>query len=97
LPKPPFTITKTAVATQTRKFQAKWAVEHIAVLGYKPYELTEEEKESLSPDEQETWKVLKTTEVLDLEQEIMQTMSADIAKEIDTEIIKVLLGGTSTK
>ena len=94
---PQFTITKKAVVAQTRRLTANWTIEPGDWDVYKPYELTGEEKASLSPEEQETWKVLKTTEKGDLESEIMNLMSAEIAKEIDTEILKDLLSGTFTK
>jgi hypothetical protein len=94
---PQFSIVRQAVEAQSRKLSVRWTTSHADSIGYKPYELTEEEKESLSPEEQETWKVLKTTEILDLESEIMNIMSSEITKEIDAEILKGLLSGTSTK
>jgi hypothetical protein len=89
----PITVTKQVITVPSRKLTARWTTEPGDWDVYKPYELTEEEKASLSPEEQETWKVLKTTEKVDLESEMMSIMSKEISKEIDAE----MLSGTFTK
>ena len=93
----PITVTKQVITAPSRKLTASWTTEPGAWDVYKPYELTEEEKAGLSPEEQATWKVLKTTEKVDLESEIMSIMSQEIAKEIDAEILKEMLSGTFAK
>jgi hypothetical protein len=91
----PYNIVREAVG-KTHKAQAKWTIQQMPVDTdwFKPYELTDEEKEGLGPVEQEVWKALKTTEMLDLESEIMDMLSAEICKEMDAQILKEMLRGT---
>ena len=93
-------MTRHTVAARTRKLSANWTIDYSHSLDIidKPYELTAEEKEGLSPEEQETWRVLKTTEKFDIHEEITSILSAAIAKEIDNELLYgILSSGTTTK
>ena len=89
-------IIKYTVAAPTRNIVANWTMED-SVDYDKPYELTDEEKDGLTESEQETWKVLKTTEKIDIESEIASVLAEEIAKEMDAEILKGMLNGFSIK
>jgi hypothetical protein len=91
----PFNIVREAVG-KTHRLQAKWTIQQMPEepTWYEEYELTDEEKEGLGPVEQEVWKALKTSKMLDLESEIMDMLSAEICKEMDAQILKEMLRGT---